>query len=58
LQKFTAVFDNQFVGAVQGKVEALGPESLQLLVFLPGQVDVGERSAAKRSALSATGCVI
>lgn len=55
MEEFAAVFYDQFVGAVQGKMKAIGTESRQPLIFLPGEIDIREGAATKRVALLAAG---
>ena len=55
MEEFAAVLDDQFVGAVQGKMKPIGAESRQPLIFLPGEIDIREGAATKRVALLAAG---
>lgn len=58
VEELAAVFDDELVRTVQGKMEALGAQRNESLVFLPTQIDIGEGTATKRLAVSTAGGIL
>uniref|UniRef100_C6E2E4 Uncharacterized protein n=1 Tax=Geobacter sp. (strain M21) TaxID=443144 RepID=C6E2E4_GEOSM len=57
-KKLTPVFDNQLVWPVNGEMEASRTHALKKLVFVPGEVDIGEGAATQGSTGAAAGRII
>lgn len=57
-KKLTAVFDDQLVWTVNGEMEPSRTHALKKLVFLPGEVDIGEGAATQCSTGAAAGRII
>lgn len=57
-KKLAAVFDDQLVRPVNGKMEASSTDALKKLVFLPGEVDIGKGAATQGSTGAAAGRII
>ena len=58
VEKLAAVFDDQLVGAVQGKMEAGCAQLFESQVLVPTEVDIRKGSSAKGSALAAAGRIV
>ena len=58
LQEFATVFDDEFVGAEQGEMEAARTQRRELSVFVPTEFDAGKGVAAKGRTIPATGGVV